>query len=191
MRIDHVIFAASDLDAAAARLEAEHGLRAEGGGRHEGIGTHNRIVPLGGGYIELLAIADAEEAAASELGRTLAARIERGDGPMGWAVAVDDIEPVARLLGTEVSVIGRQGMTALLTGVAEAMAEPFLPFFIERDPGVADPGAAGEGEGIEWVEVAGDPRKLADWLGGAPLPVRVVPGEPAVVALGVSGQTVR
>ena len=164
MRIDHVIFAASDLDAAAARLEAEHGLRAEGGGRHEGIGTHNRIVPLGGGYIELLAIADAEEAAASELGRTLAARIERGDGPMGWAVAVDDIEPVARLLGTEVSVIGRQGMTALLTGVAEAMAEPFLPFFIERDPGVADPGAAGEGEGIEWVEVAGDPRKLADWL---------------------------
>jgi hypothetical protein len=192
MRIDHVIFAAPDLDAAAARLESEHGLRAEGGGRHEGIGTHNRIVPLGGGYIELLAVADAEEAAASELGRLLAARIERaGEGPMGWAVAVEDIEPVARLLGTEVSTIGRQGMTARLTGVAEAMAEPYLPFFIQRDPGVADPGAAGEGEGIEWVEVAGDPRKLGDWLGGAALPVRVTEGEPAVLAVGVSGQTIR
>jgi Glyoxalase-like domain len=192
MRIDHVIFAAPDLDAAAARLESEHGLRAEGGGRHEGIGTHNRIVPLGGGYIELLAVADAEEAAASELGRLLAARIERaGGGPMGWAVAVEDIEPVARLLGTEVSTIGRQGMTARLTGVAEAMAEPFLPFFIERDPGVADPGAASEGGGIEWIEVAGDPRKLADWLGGASLPVRVSEGEPGVLAVGVGGQTVR
>jgi hypothetical protein len=192
VRIDHVIFAASDLDAAAARLEAEYGLRAAGGGRHEGIGTHNRIVPLGGGYIELLAIADAEEAATSELGRAVAARIERaGEGPMGWAVAVEDIEPVARLLATEVSLIGRQGMTARLTGVVEAMAEPFLPFFIERDPGVADPGAAGEGEGIEWVEIAGDARKLGDWLGGASLPVRVSDGEPGVVALGVGGQTVR
>lgn len=192
MRIDHVIFAASDLDAAAARLEAEHGLRAEGGGRHEGIGTHNRIVPLGGGYIELLAIADAEEAGVSELGRAVAARIERaGEGPMGWAAAVEDVEPVARLLGTEVSLIGRQGMTARLTAVAEAMAEPFLPFFIERDPGVADPGAGGEGEGIEWVEVAGDARKLGDWLGGASLPVRVSDGEPGVLALGVGGQIVR
>ena len=192
MRIDHVIFAAADLDAAAARFEAEHGLAVEGGGRHEGIGTHNRIVPLGGGYIELLAIADAEEAASSQLGRALAAHIERaGDAPMGWAVAVDDVEPVARLLGTEVSTIGRQGMTARLTGVAEAMAEPFLPFFIQRDAGVADPGAARAGGGIEWIEVAGDARKLADWLGGASLPVRVVEGEAGVRAVGVRGRTIR
>jgi len=192
MRIDHVIFAAADLDAAAARFEAEHGMRVEGGGRHEGIGTHNRIVPLGGGYIELLAIADAEEAASSQLGRAVAGRIERaGEGPMGWAVAVEDVEPVARLLGTEVNMIGRQGMTARLTGVAEAMAEPFLPFFIQRDPGIADPGAAGAGGGIEWIEVAGDARKLADWLGGASLPVRVVEGEAGVIALGVGGRTIR
>jgi Glyoxalase-like domain len=192
MRIDHVIFAAADLDAAAARMEAEHGLRAEGGGRHEGIGTENRIVPLGGGYIELLAVADAEEAAGSELGRAVARRIERtGDGPMGWAVAVDDIEPVARLLGTEVNLISRQGMTARLTGVPEAMAEPCLPFFIQRDPGVADPGAGGDGGGIEWIEVAGDARKLADWLGGGSLPVRVAEGAPAVLAVGVGGQRIR
>jgi hypothetical protein len=192
MRIDHVILAATDLDAAAERLEAEHGLRAKGGGRHEGMGTHNRVVPLGGGYLELLAIADPEEAAGSELGRAVSGRIERaGDGPMAWAVAVDEIAFVARLLGTEVSAISRQGLTARLTGVAEAMAEPFLPFFIERDPGIPDPGVAGDAGGIEWIEVAGDAAKLADWLGGADLPVRVVEGEPAVVAVGVGGQVLR
>jgi hypothetical protein len=192
VRIDHVIFAARDLDEAAARMEREYGLRVKGGGRHERIGTHNKIVPLGNGYIELLAIADPEEAASSDLGRAISGRIERaGEGPMGWAVAVDDIAPVARLLGTEVNAISRQGLTARLTAVAEAMAEPCLPFFIQRDPGVADPGAGGDGAGIEWLEVAGDPRKLADWLGGADLPVRVVEGEPAVVAVGVGGQTIR
>lgn len=192
MRIDHVILAASDLDAAAARIEREYGLRVKAGGRHDGMGTHNRVVPVGGGYLELLAIADPEGAASSELGRAVSTRIKRaGDGPMGWAVAVDEIGPVARLLGTEVTAIKRLGLTARLTGVAESMAEPCLPFFIERDPGVADPGAAGEGGGIEWVEVAGDARKLADWLGGADLPVRVVEGEPAVLAVGVGGQTIR
>ena len=192
MKIDHVIIAASDLDAAAARVEGEYGLKVEPGGRHQGMGTHNRIVPVGGGYLELLAVADPREAAGSELGRAVSARIESaGDGPMGWAVAVDDIAPVARLLGTDVSEISRQGLTARLTGVAEAMAEPFLPFFIQRDPGIADPGATGDGDGIEWVEVAGDPRKLADWLGGADLPVRVVEGEPAVLAVGVGGRAIR
>jgi hypothetical protein len=94
VRIDHVIVAATDLDAAAARLEGEHGLRASGGGRHEGLGTHNRIVPLGGGYLEILAVADAGEAARSRLGRTLAAGIARaGEGLMGWAVAVDASRP--------------------------------------------------------------------------------------------------
>lgn len=187
-----MIFAAADLDAAAARLKSEYGLVSKAGGRHDGMGTHNRIVPLGGGFLELLAVADAEEAAASPLGRALSARIEGvGEGPMGWVAAVDEIEPVARLLGTEVTAIGRQGMTARLTGVAEALAEPYLPFFIERDPGIADPGARGEGGGIEWVEVAGDARKLADWLGGADLPVRVVEGVPGVVALGVGGQRIR
>jgi hypothetical protein len=192
MRIDHVILAATDLEAAAARLATEHGLRAEGGGRHEGMGTHNRVVPLGGGYLELLAIADPEEAAGSELGRAVSGRIERaGDGPMGWAVAVEEIGPVARLLGTEVTTISRQGLTARLTGLAEAMAEPFLPFFIERDPGIPDPGAAGDAGGIEWIEVAGDAAKLADWLGGVDLPVRVIAGAPAVVAVGVGGRVVR
>jgi Glyoxalase-like domain len=184
VRIDHVIYATADLDAAAARVEADLGVAAAGGGRHERIGTHNRIVPLGGGYLELLAVADPREAAGSELGRAVTARIEAaGDGLMGWAAAVDDVEPVAERLGTQISAIARSGLTARLAGVAEAMREPCLPFFIARDAGIADPG--GGGGGIAWLEVSGDAARLRDWLGGADLPVRVVDGAPAVRAMGV------
>ncbi|HEY6653120.1 MAG TPA: VOC family protein, partial [Solirubrobacterales bacterium] len=62
MHIDHVIYATADLDGAAARVESELGLSVVPGGRHEGHGTHNRIVPLGGGYLELMAVADPHEA---------------------------------------------------------------------------------------------------------------------------------
>ena len=60
---------------------------------------------------------------------------------MAWAVAVDDVVPVAERLGTTVSTIVRQGLSARLTGLLEAMAAPFLPFFIARDPGIEDPAA--------------------------------------------------
>jgi glyoxalase-like protein len=192
VRIDHVILAASDLDSGAARLEAELGLVAAGGGRHDGLGTQNRIVPLGGGYLEILAIADADEAAASPLGRALSARIDAaGDGLMGWAVVVDDVAPVAARLGTEVSTITRQGLSARLTGLAEAMAEPFLPFFISRDHGIDDPGAAGDAGGIKWVELAGDGGRLHEWLGGFELPVRVVGGPPGLRAVGIGERVLR
>ncbi len=85
MRLDHVIYGTTDLDAAAARIEASLGLAVQPGGRHVGQGSHNRIVPLGPGYLELLAIADAEEAAGSEIGQILL-EVLRGDGLLAWAV---------------------------------------------------------------------------------------------------------
>ena len=71
------------------------------------------------------------------------------------------------------------------------MAEPFLPFFIERDPGVADPGAGGERGGITWIEVAGDADRLAAWLGDNDMPVRVVDGPPGVTAVGIGDRELR
>ena len=186
MRFDHVIYATADLDAASARVEAELGLTALAGGRHEGLGTHNRIVPLGGGYLELLAVVDPEEAAGSVLGAAVQARIAReGDGLFGWAVAVDDVQPVAARLRTSISTIRRERLSAHLTGLPEAMGEPFLPFFVSRDPGATDPGADGDAGGITWIEVAGDAARLAHWLGGVDLHVRVVAGAPRVRAVGI------
>jgi hypothetical protein len=192
MRIDHVIYATQQLDAAAARLEAEHGLVAHGGGRHTGIGTENRIVPLGGGYLELIAVADHAEAERSALGHELARRIsERGEGLMGWVVAVDDVVAEAGRTGAELSIIERDGLRARIAGVATAMAEPALPFFIERDPGIADPGATGDAGGITWVEVAGDAARLRAWIGDADLPVRVSDGPPALLGIGIGERELR
>jgi len=192
VHIDHVIYAAVDLDAAAARVERELGLGARLGGRHQGLGTHNRIVPLGGGYLELLAVADPQEAEGSDFGRALVARLARdGDGLFGWAVAVDDIDPIARRLGTKITTIRREGLSARLTGLAEAMRDPFLPFFINRDPGVPDPGLDGDAGGITWIEVAGDAARLKQWLDGSPLPARIVAGPPAVRAVGIGPRAFR
>ena len=192
MRIDHVIYAAADLDAATARVESELGLQARGGGRHEGLGTHNRIVPLGGGYLELLAVADPDEAASSDFGRGLLARLAHGgDGLLGWAVAVDEVDSVARRLGTTVTTIRRAGLSAQLTGLAEAMREPALPFFISRDPGVPDPGSDGDAGGITWIEVAGDAARLENRLDLSALPVRVVDGRPSVRAVGIGEREFR
>jgi hypothetical protein len=192
MRIDHVIYATRNLDATAARLEADHGLVAKGGGRHTGIGTENRIFPLGGGYLELIAVVDYGEAERSALGHALAERIDgRGEGLMGWVVAVEDVIAEAGRTGAELSVIERDGLRARLAGVATAMAEPMLPFFLQRDPGIADPGAGGEAGGITWVEVAGDAERLRGWLGGAELPVRICDGDPALLAVGIGQQELR
>lgn len=192
MRIDHVLLATDDLEAGDRLLESAHGLVTTGGGRHDGIGTHNRIVPLGRGYLELIAVHDQDEAAASPLGSVLAAAIaERAGRFLGWCVAVDDVEAVSERLGAEISLIARAGLTARLTGVAEAMTEPTLPFFIERDSGVRDPAEGGAG-GITWIEVAGDGERLEQWLGpDHGLPVRVVDGPPAVRAVGIGDGELR
>jgi glyoxalase-like protein len=193
MRIDHVIYATADLHAAAARVEAEIGVAAVAGGRHDGLGTHNLIVPLGGGYIELLAVADAREAARSTLGSAIQACLTaRGEGLFAWAVAVEDVAPVARRLDTEISTISRRGLTAHLTGLPEAMGDPQLPFFIARDAGIPDPAALGDAGGITWVEVEGDAARLDRWLGGADLPLRTVPGDVhGVKAIGVGERELR
>jgi hypothetical protein len=92
-----VIYATTDLDAGSARLERKLGLTVLPGGRHVGQGTHNRIVPLGGGYLELLAICDADEAAASPIGRVLLERMS-GDGLLAWAVSGVDVPEVGKWL---------------------------------------------------------------------------------------------
>jgi hypothetical protein len=93
--------------------------------------------------------------------------------------ATSDLDAAAVAL----DAVGHQGRTAHLTGVREALSEPFLPFSIERP--ARPSGERQSGPGFGWIEVAGDAPWLERWLGGAGLPVRVVEGAPAVLALGV------
>jgi hypothetical protein len=91
MLIDHIIYAAPDLEAATAEIEQRFGVRAAGGGRHLGQGTHNKLLALGPRtYLEIIA-PDPEQP------EPAAPRPYGVDGVtsgrlVGWAVACHDIE---------------------------------------------------------------------------------------------------
>jgi hypothetical protein len=196
MRIDHVLIGARDLPAAADRLRDEHGLASVDGGVHPEWGTGNRIFPLGDDYVELIGIVDEETAARSLLGSWLREQLADGDRPFAWCLVVDDLDATAARLGIEPVAGGRTKpdgtrLSWRLLGLAEAIAEPPLPFFIEWGDAVAHPGAeatdhASAATGIAWVEIGGDEARLAEWLGGAQLPVRVAAGEPGLRALALA-----
>src|ERR1700693_2180602 len=67
--VDHVLLPVANLEEGARTLRERFGLHAIAGGRHPRVGTANMIVPLGRQYLELIAIADPQEAAACRLGR--------------------------------------------------------------------------------------------------------------------------
>jgi len=168
MRLDHVIWMSDDLQATARRLEANYGLAVSGGGRHDGHGTHNVIVPLGHSFLEILAVEDPEVAQTSPIGRATAAASE---GPYGWVVAVEDVAPHIERLGVGSVTLTRGENVMRLGGVAEAMAAPWLPFFIERPAGhrpAWDPAPDSE---IVSLELVGDERQVRTWIDGADLPL--------------------
>jgi hypothetical protein len=101
-------------------------------------------VPLGGAYLELVAVVDEDEAAHSDFGRWVG---DAQPGPIGWAARTTDIEADAARLGVEVVAGSRERadgtlLTWKLAGVERAAAEPSLPFLIEWGPDTPLPGMA-------------------------------------------------
>ncbi|MDN5766466.1 MAG: VOC family protein [Humibacillus sp.] len=197
MPLDHVIFAVTDLELAAQELQDAHGLASVPGGRHPAWGTANRIVPMGGSYLELVAVVDAHVATRSAFGRWVAAAHPDGGGltPLGWAVRTDDLDAVCSRLGLSASAGSRQTddgrvLAWRLAGVEHAAAEPHLPFFIEWGSQTPLPGTtpvrhpAGRSE-ISRVCVTGDVRRLTSWLADSAVPVTAGSGPPAVVSVDV------
>lgn len=133
--IDHVIAPVADLDAAAERLLAEHGLASVPGGRHPGHGTANRIVPLGGAYLELMAVVDPEEAESSPLGRWASDSAAPG-AVRGRALCLRTVDiNLAVAVAGAASPMSREtpdGVTLRwsLAGLS-GMIEDSLPFFIQ------------------------------------------------------------
>ena len=196
-RIDHIIYAVGDLDMAGARFRDEFGLGSVAGGRHPGWGTANRIVPLGEEYVELVAVVDREQAAASEFGRPVMDAVASGQRLVGWALATDNLEGVASRLKLDVTRGSRtrpDGSTLRwqLAGVARALSTGALPFFIQWDaPSELHPGAAvAEHEvrprGIAWIEIAAEEKALHAWVGRYDLPLRITDGPPALSAVAIS-----
>ena len=88
--LDHLVYAAPDLDQTIADVERRMGVRPARGGKHAGGLTHNALLSLGAGsYLELIApVRDSELSAGLPFG------LETVTEPrlIAWAVSVDDIE---------------------------------------------------------------------------------------------------
>jgi Glyoxalase-like domain len=97
LAVDHVLFAALDLKAAAREVESRYGLASIECERHAAWGTANRIIPLGETYPELITVVGANTAAASAFGRRVAAG--KTGRPLGWAVRTDSIDAIGKRLG--------------------------------------------------------------------------------------------
>jgi catechol 2,3-dioxygenase-like lactoylglutathione lyase family enzyme len=178
LRLDHVVFATMDLDAAADRCLGGWGLASVPGGTHPAWGTTNRIVPLGEAYLELLAVTDPGVGRTSPIGRSI---LDRGEGWFAICLRDDDIDRTAQRLGLEVrpgSRVRPDGATIAwrAAGFAETRETPELPFFIAWTgppsllPGATPTGHPSGATAISRVEIAGDAAAFTRWVGGAELP---------------------
>lgn len=198
LAIDHVVLAVRDLNAAAERLLAEHGLASVAGGRHPRWGTANRIVPLGAAYLELLAVVDPGVARSNPLGRLLLGFTAEGDRWFTVCLSDDDLDGTARRLGLEIANGARERPDGAVIRWRSCAFEDDperasrLPFFIEWDvapelhPGRAPAEHPCGATGIARVDTACDPASLAAWLGGAELPIRSVDGQPGLRAVALT-----
>ncbi len=190
LELSQVVYGVHDLDAATQRMQAL-GLAVLDGGRHPGLGTANRIIPLGSTYLELLGVVDKAEDRSNSYGRALLRRIADGDRLVRWSLRTDDLDAVAAERGLLLEARSRRRSDgALLTwraaGLELALAESWLPFFMQWDDPAHYPGAmlvrhpAGACE-IAWLELTpADPEHLRRWLGPANPPLHLVEGQPGL-----------
>jgi hypothetical protein len=198
LRVDHVVYAVHDLDAAATRFRAEFGLVTSPGGTHPRWGTANRIASLGDArYVELIAIVEPAVAATTALGRALGERIADGDRWFALCLADDAIDDTAARLGLEVTPASRvrpdgREVAWCGAGIDDERRTPDLPFFIawegpaEMHPGAVAPERPSGATDVAWVEIAGDPAAFAAWTDGAGLPVRFVAGDPGIIGVALA-----
>lgn len=183
IRLDHLVLAVADLDAAAAALRARTGLAAVPGGEHPAWGTRNAIVPLGSAYLELVAVADPARARGSTFGRAVAGAAAGGGALIGWAVEPDDLDAATARAGVDQLRGARERPDGTMLSWSMAGAEEGLPrglpFFLRWDDPASNPArtAAPHADGVEpvgiaWLRWPTDPRALDAWLGpdhGLPL----------------------
>jgi Glyoxalase-like domain len=175
MRLDHVSYAAGPdgLDATSRRLADALGVQLVDGGVHPRFGTRNHVLPLDSGhYLEVVAVLDHPVADKVPFGQAVKARTNRGGGWLGWVVAVDDLTAIEARLGRPAVQGNRKRPDGFelfwkQIGVKGLINDPQLPFFVcwESDPQHHPAAGAGDGVDLVRLEIAGDPHRVAEWLG--------------------------
>ncbi|MEP7090456.1 MAG: VOC family protein [Nocardioidaceae bacterium] len=177
MRLDHVSYAAGPdgLRGTAERIGALLGEEFRDGGIHPRFGTRNMILPLTARtYVEVVEVLDHPASDKAPFGQAVRARSLLGGGWLGWVVAVDDMGKVEARLGRD-SVQGNRHrpdgveLRWRQIGVTGLQADPQLPFFVQwQSPVEEHPSTGGSGRiRLGTLEIAGDPHRVADWLGNA------------------------
>ena len=175
MRLDHVSYAAGPdgLKGTAARIGALLGEEFRDGGIHPRFGTRNMVLPLTAGtYLEVVEVLDHPASDKAPFGQAVRARSELGGGWLGWVIAVDDITKVEARLGGE-SVQGNRHrpdgveLRWRQIGVKGLQSDPQLPFFVQWEGESRDhpSGGASARVHLDALEIAGDPRRVSEWLG--------------------------
>lgn len=146
--IDHLVIAVTDPDDAAGAFETDIGPAPTGGGRHDALGTFNRVVWLGGSYVEFIGVFDATLAAASWVGAPALRALQTGGGFATWAIATDDLDAESAGLRAGGSSLGetRPGERLRPDGMAvrwrlaapERLGPDEPPFLIEHDTTAAE-----------------------------------------------------
>jgi len=177
MRVDHVSYAAErdGLKATAQRLSEQLGVESFDGGVHPRFGTRNIILPLAHErYVEVVTVLDHPASDKAPFGQAVRARSEAGGGWLGWVVRVDDMTEAEQRLGREAAVGSRHRpdgveLKWLQLGVKGLIADPQLPFYIKWDDQSLHPSEGANTEvTICGVQIAGDPERVREWLGGLP-----------------------
>jgi hypothetical protein len=178
MRLDHLSYAAGPdgLARTAQRLGELIGEPFVDGGIHPRFGTRNMVLPISGGtYLEVVEALDHPASDKAPFGQAVKARSERGGGWLGWVVSVPDIRPLEVRLGRE-SVPGNRyrpdghELRWRQIGVMGLQADPQLPFFVQWEGDGSDHPSIGASHDVrlEALEIAGDPRRVGEWLGTSP-----------------------
>jgi hypothetical protein len=192
VRIDHVLLAVTDLDTAAEKLRQRYGLTSVAGGTHPQWGTANRIVPLGGQYLEIIGIGYAALAAESPFGTWIRTVTADGDILAGLMMQPDDFDATCARLSLTPTRAERtrpdgRVLSWRLAGVTEAVTRT-VPCFIGWDArDELFDGDAGVGaRGIASVELGGDADEIATWLGEDVDALRLVGGAPRLHQLTIA-----
>jgi hypothetical protein len=166
--VDHLVFAAPDLEEGIDAVEALTGVRAAGGGSHPGMGTRNALLSLGPGtYLEIIGPDPAQD----DYRRPRVFGVDSVDRPrlVTWAAKTTDVDRTAATVLPGGSHLGRPHagsrrrpdgklLAWRLTDPYVVIADGIVPFFIDwRD--TRHPAANAPGDIRLTKLVAGHPEK--------------------------------
>ncbi|HZO69020.1 MAG TPA: VOC family protein [Kribbellaceae bacterium] len=194
--IDHLIYAAPDLENGVREIEERFGVRADGGGQHLGQGTHNKLLALGPtAYLEIIAPDPTQPEPPDP--RPYGVDGITHSGLVGWAIACDNIDDsleAARAAGYDPGeVIEGHRLTASGTMhrwrvTANARTAGVIPFLIRWGDTAHPAAAAPVGLMLESMHIEHpDPESIASPLRALGADVDVRPGARVALVADISG----